>query len=360
MTEPALNRIDQAVERLGNCLAEVNAEIGILLHQRVQEIKVETKEIKSQNEQLSAQNNDLLDRVQGLQQQNQELSQKLTGMEKREAKERSERDTENLEEMFRALGSISQEQTDLQSCRAALKDAFPEAFAPAESPLGWTGKYVQMTAELSRSTTHYQSWRESPSSCLLILAGMTMEEGQSYKSTLSWLSPAALHMVDTLSTEDKRVIFYCCHTGFHLQNPHTRSIVSNVLYRLIALQPELVRHRIQDLKAKVHSTEWNSSNDNTATRYCFDVLSEILENFPKGSEIYIVLDRIDLCKDPKYRFIAALQRVISKSRIALKVALVMDRISQDNDRSHCRELLTSEAKCVTFGDIDWDQVRKYY
>ena len=162
-------------------------------------------------------------------------------------------------------------------------------------------------------------------------------------------------MIATLSAEGKMTVFHSCHADRNPGKARTGFILSSLLHRLIALKPDMLRHRMKDLRNKIQSAEWTSPN---STIYCFDVLKGVIESFPKESEIYVVLDRMDLCNESKGRFILALERLIEGSPITLKVILVMERISEDSDREFCRELLSSEARCTVYGDLDWDQTRK--
>ncbi|KAL9038243.1 MAG: hypothetical protein Q9214_005360, partial [Letrouitia sp. 1 TL-2023] len=188
--------VDRAIQRLHNSLVEVNAEIGVLLHQNVQHIL-------SKNDKLLTQNKEVEANIAYLRRENRELMEKLDQMEKSATQEASRLDNENLEHFCRMLGDISEKHTDPQFCRRTLEYTFPEAFNSTENYAGWSRAYSQITPELLQSNDQYRSWRERPASCLLIFGGMTTGGGQSYQSTCSWLSPAALHTVNELSLEGK-------------------------------------------------------------------------------------------------------------------------------------------------------------
>lgn len=354
LVKPAstLRGVDRAIQRLHNCLVEVNAQIGILLHQNV-------KHILTKNDELLIQNKEVKANLAYLRRENRELMEKLDKMEKSATQEASRRDNENLEQFCRTLGDISEKHTDPQFCRRTLEDAFPDAFNLTESCAGWSRGYTQITPELLQSNDHYRSWRERPVSCLLILGGITAEGGQSYQSTCSWLSPAALHAVNELSLERKKLVFYSCHPEVNPKEHPSKLIISNLSYRLIAWKPEILRHKGKEFESIVGSSQWNAQ-ENESLQCHFDFLKRVIAYLEMQEDIFLILDRVDLCQGPKYRFIEAVQSLINYSPCPLKVMMIMDKIFDNGDRAECHELLASKAKCFTFGRIDWDQQEKDY
>ncbi|KAL9614372.1 MAG: hypothetical protein Q9167_001175, partial [Letrouitia subvulpina] len=327
--------VDKAIQRVHSCLVELNAEIGILLHQNVQRILSKNNKLLNQNKEVEA-------NVAYLRRENQELMKKLDKMEKSAMQEAAQRDNENLEQFCRTLGDISEKHTDPQFCRRTLEDAFPEAFDLTESYAGWSRGYSQITPELLQSNDHYRSWRERPASCLLIYGGITMGGGQSYQSTCSWLSPAALHAVNKLSLEGKRLVFYSCHPDINPNEHPSKLIISNLSYRLIAWKPAILRHRVKEFESVVGSSQWNAQA-NESLQCQFDFLKRVIASLEMQEDIFIILDRVDLCRGPKYRFIEAVQSLINCSPSPLKVLIVMNRIADNGDRGECHELLSSKA-----------------
>ncbi|KAL8721612.1 MAG: hypothetical protein Q9225_001735 [Loekoesia sp. 1 TL-2023] len=147
IVSPASLGVDRTIEKLHSCLAEVNAEIGILLHQRVHDIAKLSKDISSKNINLLTEVKVLQTKNDELFTQNNELLHQVRSMKEDAARETLNKDDENLKDFYRTLGDISPKFSDCQLCKTNLADIFPRAFGADESSLDWSGKYVQMTPE---------------------------------------------------------------------------------------------------------------------------------------------------------------------------------------------------------------------
>ena len=347
---PAAVKVDKATERIHSCLAEVNAQIGILLHQRVHEIAESSKE-------LSIKNSELLSEVSKLRTQNTELLERTRRNDASAAQDIIKKDRENLENFRRALGHIPPNCENPEECRKVLCEAFPEAFGEDNQVLSWSGRYTQMTMGLLESTPDYQRWRDCPSPCLLILGGLTESEGQASLSTFSWLSPATSHIARKLAAEDKTIAFFSCHPNTTSKHVTSRVIVSSLLFQLLAWQPSMFRHRMKEFDAIVRSGKWNSEDHYEALECQFGLLERVAKELPASEEIFVILDRIDVCECSAHNILAALQRLISSSHSMMRVAVFMDRIWDSDDRQDCHELVNSDKICRTFGKINWTQER---
>lgn len=99
--------------------------------------------------------------------------------------------------------------------------------------------------------------------------------------------------------------------------------------------------------------EWISQG-NEGLHCQFVLLKKVIADLELQEDVFLILDRVDLCQGPTYRFIAELQSLINCSSY-LKIMITMSMIFDKTDRVESHELLSSKAKCCTFGKIKWDQ-----
>ncbi|KAL9631610.1 MAG: hypothetical protein Q9164_005790 [Protoblastenia rupestris] len=348
---PASIGLDQAIERVHSCLAEVNAEINIQLHQRVQDIW-------NKNKHISDQNRELITKVDDLKSQNNNLSQQMRNMEEGAARETSAKDQEYLEDFCRSLG-VPPRFADRQLCRENLAKVFPGAFGEFEDSQNWCGRFVQMSPDVLESSTEFQSWKACSDPSLLVLAGVTAPEGRAYESTWSWLSPAALHIAQTQSTKTRKIAFFSCHPNVNPEKVSVGLVLSSLLYQVIAWKPEILRHRIGEFDSVVRSDRWNAKDARERSDYQIGILKKLISELLIDEEIVFVLDRIDLYQDhPKSRFLQSIQNLVGSSSSRLKVLIIMEKLWDDIDRGVCRDLVSSGGKCRTFSRLNWDQGRK--
>ncbi|KAL2045968.1 hypothetical protein ABVK25_011893 [Lepraria finkii] len=353
IVSPAPLAVDKAIEELHRSLAEVNAEIGSLLHTRVLAISTQNQNLMAEVKAARAQVEASRAEIKGLRVQ-------LTSMEEKEVREKSDQDGQSLRYFSRILGEIPGKQRDPKLYTNSLRNAFPEALEAIDIEPGWSGNYNQMTFDLLQSNAEYQLWMNSPGSSLLVFAGSTEPDGQLSETPLCWLSPAALHVVNQFSSDRKKVAFYSCQSDSNKDYRSSRLLISSLLCQLLSWQPEMFRHKLKDFETTVESDRWKSKDDRDAMDLHFDLLRRTLDLFPMNEELAIVLDRLDLCQAPKHLFLKALQGLVRHRRDNLKILVVMDRLSDDYERDECRRLLRSSAKYHSLGRMNWDQVRKSY
>ena len=352
-------KVDKATEKIHSCLAEVNAQIGILLHQRVYQIDQSNKELLAGISKLRTDNTQLLTEMGILQTKNDEL---LDGMRRNEAsvvQHTQNQDREDLEEFSRRLGHVARKYEDHDLCKKALVEIFPGAFDGNDnSSPGWSERYVQMTPSLLNSSSEYQNWKACSSPCLLVIGGLTESEGQASQSTYSWLSPASSHIVDQLGAEGKRAAYFSCHPDMHLRHVSSHLIVSSLLRQLLTWHSNILRNRVKEFSSIVHSKEWDAEDQNEALECQFKLLERVAKELPAQEETFIILDRIDLCDCASHNLVAALQHLIRNSHSLLKVAVAMERVWNSNDWYECRDVVKSNNICYTLARMNWDQGRR--
>lgn len=341
----------------------MNAEIGSQLHLSVHQIScknddllAEVKNSQLQNDDLKAQNDELLLRIRV-------LHEKMQMMEDTAIEDARRTDQENTENLQRNLEDVSTKHRDPWICGEALMTTFPDAFGNSYSQLkgspGWSKRYIQMTTHLLKQNTAYVAWRQCTESSLLVLGGATAPAGRAHQNTFAWLSPATVHAYEDLTADGCKVAFHSCHPDVKETPNTTRLIISNFLYQLVAWKPEILRHRVQEFESIVKSKAWNSDNHKDARDAQLSLLGKVIKYLSAAQpELYLVLDRMDLCRGPRHLFLRALQHLIATSPGSLKVMVVTERIPDDYENKECRDLVSSSSECRTFGRLDWDQRRQ--
>ncbi|KAL8885783.1 MAG: hypothetical protein Q9215_006416 [Flavoplaca cf. flavocitrina] len=164
IVSPAPLGINKVIKELHRSLAEVNTEIGILLHEHILEIKV-------RNEELVGRNKELLLEVR-------ELNKQVTSLKDDKAQKAMHKDDERLINLRYTLGGDPEEHRVPRFCKENLKLTFPDALDKPNIRKGFSADYKQMTQELLRSDSTYRAWVEYSNSCLLVLAGSTKPGGR--------------------------------------------------------------------------------------------------------------------------------------------------------------------------------------
>ncbi|KAL9023119.1 MAG: hypothetical protein Q9180_008380, partial [Flavoplaca navasiana] len=228
IVSPAPLGIDKVIEGLHRSLAEVNAQIGILLHERVLEIKVTNQELVSKNQELVLEVRDLKTQV--------------TSLRDDEAQKTMHKDNERLMNLRHILGGDPEEHREPRFCKENLKHTFPDALEEHDVRKGFSANYEQMTRELLCSDSTYRAWMEYPNSSLLILAGSTESGGRAPQSWLGcWLSPAIIHVTDHLRSQGTKVFFYTCQPNFMEERTSSRVVTSSLVCQVLQWKPEKLR-----------------------------------------------------------------------------------------------------------------------
>ncbi|KAL8919901.1 MAG: hypothetical protein Q9172_004749 [Xanthocarpia lactea] len=375
-TSPAPLAVDKVVQDLHRCLAEVNAEMGFLLHGRVlhisnqnddlrklsNDIKKQNEELKAEVKGLRAQNDHVINQNEELKAEGKGLRAQLASMEEAKAIEMARTDDENLDSLCRVLGGDPEEHRDPNLRRRTLESAFPEALGNLDITRDWSASFHQMTAELLESNTAYQDWLKSSASSLLVFEGATAPEGEARQSSSSscWLSPAVVHVHHRFQSEGKSIAFYTCQPDYREKKTTSRLVISSLVCQMLRWKPQVLRNKDKELTAIVKSENWNSEDARIAIARQFELLDTVLKLLPADEEIILILDRLDLCMEPVHLLLTDFQQLALHSPRKLKIVVIMERILNSYVRGECMMFLKSGARHHSFGKMGWDQDRKSY
>ncbi|KAL9025560.1 MAG: hypothetical protein Q9180_007644 [Flavoplaca navasiana] len=338
---PAPLGIDKVIEGLHRSLAEVNAQIGILLHERVLEIRVTNEELLLEVRELKTQ---------------------VTSLKDDEAEKAMHKDEERMMNLRHILGGDPEEHREPRFCKENLKHTFPDALDEPDVRKGSSADYEQMTQEFLRSDSTYRAWMDYPNSSLLVLAGSTKPGGRAPQSFSGcWLSPAIIHVSDHLRSQGTKVFFYTCQPNFMEERTSSRVVTSSLVCQVLQWKPEKLRYKVKEFISMIESDAWSSRDGPTAIRCHINLLTKAIFSMPKDEEIAIVIDRLDLCRERTHLLLGALRGLLKHRSSGLKVLVVMERITDDYVWGECLALLDDAAAADgLFSRMTWDQSPKGY
>jgi hypothetical protein len=173
---------------------------------------------------------------------------------------------------------------------------------------------------------------------MLILGGSNLVDDDSIQ--LNWLSYASVWAVETMQ-ESGHILAAFCQTDYTLTKG-TRGkfvdIMQSLIYQLAEKHPSGLRSRREETSEALHSPLWCHSNPLVAYEKMTQTLSMRIAGFEDGTNITIVIDRLDRCAwsnehvaarvalDAAISFLLALVQDESLHHLRVKVLLVMDAI----------------------------------
>ena len=145
----------------------------------------------------------------------------------------------------------------------------------------------------------FQHWEQTSEPCLLHLSGQNWT-GSDSSSTLLWLSPAAILVLDRLATSNVFLAYYFCQVSYHVRK-HERSFIRNLtcslVHQLVCHRPELLRsgELSSSLKHTLGTDSSQLDDEDVMLDRMKDCLLRILGEFQPDDKILLVLDRLDKC-----------------------------------------------------------------
>ena len=249
---------------------------------------------------------------------------------------------------------------DINLCANVISDTFPlsknSVPMPARVARHQSNRYTQMTEALLYEEPSYQDWQASSTSSLLFLSGLTSSNGRlDRRGTCSWLSNAAIIIASKLlnpgsegnadvSNPNLLCVFYSFHPELRYEPGQTQGpldLLGSVLTRILAWKPAPLRDRLPSFQSKIALAKSRSSDEGRrATGYMLDILRETLfsvasrDEFDKR-EIYIIIDRLDLCDDmgdAKLHYLMNnLARLVAIGGLIIKILVVVDTAYANSD-----------------------------
>jgi hypothetical protein len=228
-----------------------------------------------------------------------------------------------------------------------------------------------MTPDTLHSLPAYTSWSTTnpATSSLLVLGGKTAPGARTSPGyTHSWLSPAALHVVESIRSNGGRAAFYCCHPGTRAdESSHTgRDVVVSLAYQVLEWEPKVLRRKMAQLRAVMRSEGWRGGEgedirwdgnrreiEKAAVKAWFLLLREVLAEVSGDGTVYLVVDRVDLVEGCAVRyFMEGLVDLVQDEKCLVKILVVMNTARGVWDADGMEE----EGKAMVLQDLDQKRV----
>jgi hypothetical protein len=161
-------------------------------------------------------------------------------------------------------------------------------------------------------------------------------------TTLCWLSPTALALVEKLRGSDGAnapcVAYYCCQSEnwTNDNNPPTfLEALSSIISQILKHNPRILRTQYKEFKEEAKSEQWKHRKHGIPAR--FRVLKKALNLLDRLETVYVVLDRADRCEGDRALFLEGLRKLVGEDGVVVKVFVVMDSTGWPED-DHIQEL----------------------
>ncbi|KAF2142279.1 uncharacterized protein K452DRAFT_16706 [Aplosporella prunicola CBS 121167] len=181
-----------------------------------------------------------------------------------------------------------------------------------------------------KKDSRYETWFQSTIAQTLVIRGST---SRGLRTPLSWLSNAAIELIEKLESENAVVAYYfcCLEADGTSQKLGMADILCKVIYQLFEAKPDLLQDEEleQNYLVPIRNRTWDN-------KYVCELLVNIVKRI---GIVYLVLDRPEDCKGG----IRVLSRLFEKAKEAgciLKTMIVFDR--DRTDFSQVEELQDAE------------------
>jgi hypothetical protein len=164
----------------------------------------------------------------------------------------------------------------------------------------------------------YQTWRQSKQSRTIILRGRTRQK----RSPLSWLSPAAVELVERLDKEEggnATVVYHFCKREGMAEDDPMHTTIARTIYQLLEARPRVLQNRVtyQDYVTRLKSDKWQQKHLKTACELCVSVLNHF-------ERVYLILDRPEECTSGTLG-LSTLLEAAQKAECVLKAFVIVDK-----------------------------------
>ncbi|KAJ5817754.1 hypothetical protein N7447_007762 [Penicillium robsamsonii] len=203
----------------------------------------------------------------------------------------------------------------------------------------------------------FHSWRHSNQSSILMLVGYNNES--IYRDGMCWMSPAALHMIESMS-KDRQKDPYAFYLLGQRQMDLLPQVLSSIVIQLLRQNREALQNQKQydELYAAVqqyHQISYNQpSSQKELVRHeeaLLKVALRALDMFDLRKTVWIILDRVDQCKhggweaNHRKMLVRAMVRLVEGAKVKVKVLAVVNGYdwNADNESDEFGQIKTGAA-----------------
>jgi hypothetical protein len=165
----------------------------------------------------------------------------------------------------------------------------------------------------------YKAWRQSEQSRTIILRGQTQAR---IRSPLSWLSPAAVELIERLHKEEgdnTTIVYHFCKRESMADDDLMQVTIARIIYQLLEAQPSMLQDRAtyQDYTTRLKSDRWQQKHLKTACELCVDILNHF-------ERVYLILDRPEECRSG-ISGLSILLEEAQEAKCVLKTFIVVEK-----------------------------------
>jgi hypothetical protein len=168
----------------------------------------------------------------------------------------------------------------------------------------------------------YKHWTKYDKSCLLMMSGKNHSILDD--TTLCWLSPIAISIVEKLrGSGEAKVAYYCCQTARRqVGDPPTfQETLSSIIAQVLRWNPRILRTKYEEFTRCVNNAQWKHQHRGIEARF---TLLKILLDLSGPGTVYIVLDRVDRCSGARPLFLEGLASLVKEDGCIVKILVVID------------------------------------
>ncbi|KAH8885986.1 hypothetical protein GQ53DRAFT_845121 [Thozetella sp. PMI_491] len=320
--------VDMAAE-VDKSVADINRECMVRLHERLQRSMHQIGDIARENDEMK----NLLQRMDA---------------------ENHDRSIKGFKKLL--LGNTFPQGTSLEKARHTLEAVFPNS--SHYNPRDPYSAFNQMSPSQLARKPALQQWLDAEVSSIFFLGGKTQYHGRRLTGTTHcWLSPAAIHVAESLRKAGKKVAFYSSLPDLSTTNTtgdEAKCLISSIIWDIIQWNSQILRSVEDQLRDQLEASD---ETEKAALSALFNILIVLLLERKGTDDIYVILDRVDYC-DNLHRFMDEWVRVarsVSAANFNIKILAVSETSGGRGDWKS--EFLPDEkvSQINTWNISNWDQ-----
>ncbi len=264
--------------------------------------------------------------VHNIRQQNDELLEQNKKLRADIARLQAESDDRNLRRLQQLLGlsewSIETKRSKLEAYEGSLNRERADDRLYEAMYSGSIARYKQKP--------HFQDWDSTGGSAMLLVVGAYRDTSQTWRKNHCWMSPLALNLINHYQASSRMHAFYVFDVW---EWAGVNDVVCDILLQLLRCQRQVLsaNEHANTLSAQLESYQKllndPSHRDEEVTAAALkDAAVTAVQLFGAHITVYIVLDRIDRCKqDDRITLLNILIRLMEEASCCVKIFAVADR-----------------------------------
>lgn len=221
-----------------------------------------------------------------------------------------------------------------------------------------------MSLKALYSEPSFLNWQAGARSSILLLGGNNFKDDSSIQ--YNWLSLASILMAEDMEDSATIVSLFCQteYTPPRMRRRRFPDVIRHLIYQLAEQHQQALKDSLEDISRIMEALDKNNGNQDESIEYIFELLIPILGEFDNGSDIRLVIDRLDQCfwhddrnteqhsLDRLFGSLLQLIQATSLSKLRIKILLVMD---EDPARKLANKFTWAKDRRRLDYKVDWHQ-----